>query len=113
PDEERAIFLTLAALRDDIPESFTVTDEPQDRWHADKTPSKPGTKLSLRRSIRVEGMGLTLKEFLVKTQSGTTFEETDFLATQIDDSIFAVTMDPLRLEPGQIGRLFVISKEGF
>ena len=49
----------------------------------------------------------------MKTQSGTTFEETDFLATQIDDSIFAVTMDPLRLEPGQIGRLFVISKEGF
>lgn len=113
PDEERAIFLTLAALRDDIPESFTVTDEPQDRWRADKTPSKPGTNLSLRRSIRVEGMGLTLKEFLVKTQPGTTFEETDFLATQIDDSIFAVTMDPLRLEPGQIGRLFVISKEGF
>lgn len=113
PDEERAIFLTLAALRDDIPDSFTVTDEAGDRWLSDRTPSKPGTKLSLRRSIRVDGMGLKLKEYLVKTHTGATFSETDFLATQIDDSIFAVTMDPLRLEPGQIGRLFVISKEGF
>ena len=49
----------------------------------------------------------------VRTSTTTTFSETDFLSSAIGESIFAVTMDPLSLEPGQVGRLFVVSKEGF
>lgn len=113
PDEERAIYLTMAALQDDIPDSFTVTPSEGDQWHGRKAPSKPNTQLALRRTIRVDGLGLSLKEFLVRSNTGTTYSETDFLSTAIGESIFAVTIDPIRLEPGQIGRLFVVSKEGF
>jgi len=113
PDEERAIFLTLAALEDDIPDSFTVTRNDSDEWMARKAPAKPNTQLALRRTIRVDGLGLSLQEYLVRSSTIATYTETDFLSTAIGDSIFAVTIDPLHLEPGQIGRLFIVSKEGF
>jgi len=113
PDEERAVYLTMAALEDDIPDSFSVSTNTNSEWVSRMTAGKPNTQLALRRTIRVDGLGLSLKEFLVRTSTTTTFSETDFLSSAIGESIFAVTMDPLSLEPGQVGRLFVVSKEGF
>ena len=113
PDEERAIYLTMAALEDDIPDSFSVSSHSDSKWVSRMTPRKPNTQLALRRTIRVDGLGLSLQEYLVRSSTVASYNETDFLSTAVGESIFAVTMDPLTLEPGQIGRLFVVSKEGF
>lgn len=112
PDEERAVYLTLAALHDDIPDSFTLEPSDESAWIQGLV-SDQAVQISKRRQIRVDGMGMTLKEYLVRVDRRRTFEETAFLSNKLGDSILAVTVDPLELRPGQVGRLFIVEKEGF
>ena len=109
-EEERAIFLTMNTLHDEIPDSFTVTLANDEAWQPYPMENNL-VQLQLRRTVRVDGSGLGLKEYLVKTQYYRQFSELDFLTSKLGANIFAVTLDPLELTPGQVGRLIIVERE--
>lgn len=109
PDEERAVMLTMKALEDNsIPESFTITPNANPSFVS--SPIR-GTDVALRRTIRVEGMGLKLSEYYIRANQKILFNETDFLSPAFGSNIFAVTVDPQQIAPGQTGRVFIVNRE--
>lgn len=119
PLEQRVINLIQAAYKDEIPDSFVVANEPTDP--AIRVPL-PGDGRSARlfeeieykkrRTIRIDGMGLFLTEYIVGARKKVELKETEFLLPEFGSGIIGVSMDPLKLDPGQSGRLFIVEKGG-
>ena len=109
-EEDRAVQLTMRVMKDDIPEGFTVKPASfaAASWRGGVLPQAEVQKV---REVRVDGIGLTLHEYLLRATSETSFSEVDVLQPYFGDSIFAVSIFPLSLRQGQVARLFVVSKE--
>lgn len=104
PFEEKIHYLTRAAYKDEIPESFSVTP-------VSKSLSVfKEIDIDLIRQIRVDGVGFRLSEYALKAKSTVDLLETEFLRTEFGTDIAAVTIDPLHLEPGQQARLFIVER---
>ncbi|MBQ4839838.1 TraK domain-containing protein [Pseudoalteromonas luteoviolacea] len=104
PKERQSIYLTLKALKNEIPPNFKVTAI-EENWTSDLI---KGAKIRLIRSIRVDGIGVRLKEYLIKSNQKQYLDEKRFIRPEISLGIRAITVDPLLVEKGQTARIFVI-----
>lgn len=121
PLEKRALFLIESGVREDYPDSFNVTEAagfPELQWYQGVVMSKDGSakevEVAKARTITVEGVGMTLKEYWLRTNRGTgvALEETDFLNTFFGENIFAITLDSPSIRPSKISRVFVVERDG-
>jgi len=120
PMEQKVLMLIQAAYTDDtIPDTFSVTrfNKPV---KADGSPpssvenSKPlweEVDITLARVIRVDGVGLSLKEYSVIARANVDLRETDFLRKEFGDAIAGITIDPPKLKAKEKGRLFIVDRE--
>lgn len=106
--EERVTDLTLRAIKDDFPDSFTVKTYPPKKRHwlpeiAD------GVKLMKIREITPEGLGLQLTEFMVQAQQRISLHESQFVNPRLAKNIIGVTLGDLKLFKGQKSQLYVVT----
>ncbi len=106
-EEERAVGIALAILQDRVPASFSEVAPSRDRLALADLPT---ASLSERRRLEVEGAGLSVSEYLVRTSVAITLDERDFLDTALGADIFAITIDRLTLGPNETARLIVVRR---
>ena len=106
-EEERAIGIALAILQDRVPASFSEVAPSKDRLILAGLPS---ASLDERRRLEVEGMGLSVSEYLVRASAAMTLDERDFLDATLGTDIFAITIDRLTLRPNETARLIVVRR---
>lgn len=106
-EEERAVSISLAMLQDRLPASFAEV-APASGTIA--LPALPGTALTERRRVAIEGAGLSASEYLVSPPASVTLDERSFLDRSLGVNIFAVTLDRLVLKAGESARLVVIRR---
>lgn len=107
PLEKRAVQLIRAAAVGDYPAGYRVmAADVQIRLSAD-------LDTRLVRVVDVEGVGLRLKEILIKSQAekGLELTETDFLKADIGENILAVAVEEHRLAPGAETRALVVEQK--
>ncbi len=104
PFEKKILSIIKSVYTEDIPDSFTVRDEdrPFDLYK--------GLKLTLVRTVRVEGEGLRVKEFTAQDAKNMELSEKDFLKTEITFSPVAIAIDKLRLSPGETARVLIVER---
>ncbi len=103
-DEERAVTLSLALLKDDIPASFasqTVSD-PYDAHVL------AGLDVRLHKRIEVTGTAYRAHEYRLRARKSVALKETDFLKPFFGSAIYAVTFDRASLNAGDVGRVVLI-----
>jgi conjugal transfer pilus assembly protein TraK len=106
-EEERAISITLAMLRDRVPASFS---EVAPRAGAITIAALPSIRLIEHRRLTVEGAGLSVSAYRLETDSDAALEERQFLDRALGADIFAVTLDRLEVKPGESARVIVIRR---
>ena len=106
-EEERAVSITLAMLQDRLPASFAEVAPASGTL---TLTGLPGTRLTERRRVAVEGAGLSASEYLVSPETNMTLDERSFLDRSLGTNIFAVTLDRLALKAGETARLVVIRR---
>ncbi|CAM5610076.1 Conjugal transfer pilus assembly protein TraK OS=Sphingobium scionense OX=1404341 GN=GGQ90_005223 PE=4 SV=1 [Sphingobium scionense] len=106
-EEERAVGIALAILQDRIPASFSEVAPSRERLIL---AGLPGASLDERRRLEVEGMRLSVSEYLVRASAGVAIDERDFLDAALGVDIFAITLDRLTLAPGETARLIVVRR---
>jgi conjugal transfer pilus assembly protein TraK len=105
PVERQGIYLAVSALKDELPEQFRVTKADKLVWnntlinHAD---------IALVRTIKVDGIGLRLKEYRVKSYRAQYLDERRFVKKALSTSILQVTVEPLAVKAGQMARIFIV-----
>ena len=107
PEEERALKLTLEALKDEMPESYTVKVNTTDL----KIKVIPDTVITRRRDIKVDGLDLELTEYNVRAENDVQLHEQMFLNSVFGNNIFAVTIENHKLKNNQMTRLFIVKKQ--
>jgi conjugal transfer pilus assembly protein TraK len=106
-EEERAVGIALAILQDRIPASFSEVAPSRERLIL---AGLPGASLDERRRLEVEGMGLSVSEYLVRAGAAIAVDERDFLDAALGVDIFAITLDRLTLAAGETARLIVVRR---
>lgn len=106
-EEERAVGIALAILQDRVPASFSEVAPSREKLALVDLPT---ASLSERRRLEVEGAGLSVSEYLVRSSVAITLDERDFLDTALGADIFAITIDPLTLGPNETARLIVVRR---
>lgn len=109
PEEDRAITVSLAMLRDRIPASFQT-------MAANSVPmllDVPGGSVRLTevRRVGVDGAGISSSEYRVASDFDVNLNEMMFLNSALGADIFAITLDRLHLSPGETGRLVIVRRE--
>ena len=110
PFEKKILSIIKKVYTEDIPDSFTVTDEDRP-FNLYK-----GVRLTLIRTIRIEGEGLRVKEFRAQSTGamGPTedpeLSEKDFLKSQFASDPVAIAIDKMRLSPGVTARIFIVER---
>lgn len=109
PLEEQGIYLTTKTLTNDIPESFIVNQVKSNEmvWLDNVVKN---TSIALVKSVRVEGIGLRLKEYVIKSNQTQYLDEKRFIKPQFSRSISHITVDPQHIEKGQTSRLFIVER---
>lgn len=109
-EEDRAVSLTLAVMRDEIPASFRVreTSNQDLLWQESLI---EGARLAKRRVVRVEGLGLTLTEYWIQPTQDITLDEGMLLDPYFGQSIFSITLESLNARAHQVTRAFVVNRE--
>lgn len=105
-EEERAVRMTMGMLQDKIPASFSIKENNSPYAHM----AHPNVDIRVRREIRADGTSYRAKEFLLRARQRVELDETMFASTAFGSSIFAITLDRLVLNAGEIGRLFIVYK---
>ena len=104
PFEKKILSVIKSVYTEDIPDSFTVRNE-----------NRPfnlykGLKLTLIRTIRVEGEGLLIKEFAVQATESMELSEKDFLKSEITSNPVAIAIDKLKLSKGETARIIIVER---
>lgn len=108
PAEKKILELIRRASVDDLPESFSVTRENK------PVPVFRDLSCTLRRSITVDGEGLSLKEYAVTSfVDAVELSERDFLRREIAIHPIALSFDKLRIGKGETARLFVVEMKAY
>ena len=102
--EKKILSIIKSVYTENIPDSFTVrdTDRPINLYK--------GLKLTLIKTVRVEGEGLRVKEFTAQAAENMELSEKDFLKTEIISSPVAIAIDKLRLTPGETARVLIVER---
>ncbi len=108
-EEDRAVSLTMAVLKDEIPDSYRVAETAFENmvWYENVVGY---SKVAKRRDVRVEGIGFTATEYWIQPDRDLTFDEGMLLNAWFGDSIFAITFDSLQGRQGRITRAFVVNR---
>ena len=104
--EEKFSLILKAAYLDDLPESFAVQE-------ADATASLPYFRdldIRKRREVRVEGEGLVLYEYVIRSRADVELIEQDFLIKGLVKQPMFIAVEPRKLMKGSKARLFIIEK---
>jgi conjugal transfer pilus assembly protein TraK len=104
--EEIFTSILKSAYLDDIPESFVV----QNADAAVPVPYFKDLDIRKRRDIRVEGEGLVLHEYIIKTRRDVHLLEQDFLIKGFVDNPVFISVEPRQVPKGATSRLFIIEK---
>ncbi|MBI3753972.1 MAG: type-F conjugative transfer system secretin TraK [Deltaproteobacteria bacterium] len=105
--EDKVTRILKEIYQDQFPSSFIVHDmnQPIDIFQE--------IRLTLLRTITIEGEGLIVKEYLAEPRGGVTtvtLQEKDFIIKEIALKPVAISMDKLQLESGQKLRVLVVEK---
>lgn len=112
PLEKQALHIILEAYSNTYPSSYKITSPVESQ---PKVVIRPGfIEAKLTQYVDVEGVGLRLKSYEVKSLAATTVEisEKDFLRSAISNSLLAVAVENHVLRPQMTTRLFVVEKRG-
>ncbi len=109
PYEEKVLKLIKAVYTNDIPDSFTI-----------HTANKAinlyrNLKVTHIRTIKVEGEGFLIKEYVLKPKDVTgaiALKEGDFLRSEFTLRPVALSIDILSLKPGHTARMIIIERQG-
>jgi len=103
-DEERAVSLSLALLKDDVPASFTVStlNDPYDAHVLE------GLDVRLHKMVQVSGTPYRAHEYRLRARRSVSLAETDFLKPYFGSAIYAVTFEQAALGAGQVGRVILV-----
>ena len=108
PLEKKALYVIRHAFKDNIPESFTVTEIQQEVSYSDKI------KLLWLRNIAVDGEGIILKVYQARVSPGfkaVTLTEKDFLHTDLTTNTIAIAIDNPHLIAGEISRIYICERD--
>lgn len=106
-EEERAVSITLSMLQDRVPASFTeVAVSPRPVVF----PAAPALRVIERRSVAIEGTGLSASEYWIEASADSEIDERLFLDTAMGARIFSVTLDRLSLRAGESARLILLRR---
>lgn len=107
PLEKRALQIINEAYNEAYPSSYQIAEtDKQVNLSADLS-----TKLT--QVVNVEGVGLRLKKYLVKSlaKKAIGLDEKTFLSPSISNSILAVAVEHHNLQPGESSRVFVVDQK--
>ena len=104
PFEKKILSIIKSVYTEDIPDSFTVRDEDRP-FNLFK-----GLRLTLIKTVRVEGEGLRVKEFTAQATQNMELSEKDFLKTELTTDPVAIAIDKLRLSPGETARILIVER---
>ncbi len=108
PFEKKVLQLIREAYQGGYPDSYRISE-------ADALVNI-SVDLSVRlvRTVDVEGVGLRLKEFKVKTTGDQSIQvtEKDFLRAEMGEGIIAVVVENHSIEPGGSSRVFIVEQRG-
>lgn len=80
--------------------------------NADKRFKIAGGEVVLADSYRIDGFGLTIKEFnVIAKENIPNIQEINFLDPQVSNSVIAITVDPHSITSGEIARVFIVERE--
>lgn len=104
PFEKKILSVIRSVYTENIPDSFTARAEnkPYDLYK--------GLKLTLRRTVSVEGEGILLKELVAEASEDAELEEKDFLKGELTSNPVAVSIDRLKLSKGEIARIIIAER---
>jgi conjugal transfer pilus assembly protein TraK len=104
PFEKKILGMIRSVYTENIPDSFTVKEEnrPYDIYK--------GLRLTLRRTVSVEGEGIFLKEFIAEATENMKLQEKDFLRNELTSNPVAVSIDRLKLTRGQTARIIIAER---
>lgn len=104
PFEKKVLSIIRSVYTENIPESFTVRggEKPYDFYK--------GLRLTLRRTVSVEGEGVILKEFVAEALEDIELEEKDFLRSELISNPVAVSIDRLKLSKGETARIIMAER---
>lgn len=105
-EEERAVSITLGMLRDDIPPTFRV--EPSNQIYNRTVLDRMDVRV--RREVFIEGTDYYAREYLIRARAKVDLDERQFLAQYFGSSIYAVTLEKLTLNAGEVGRVVIVYK---
>ncbi|MDA8091572.1 MAG: type-F conjugative transfer system secretin TraK [Nitrospiraceae bacterium] len=104
PFEKKILSIIKSVYTENIPDSFTVKDEDRP-FNLYK-----GLKLTLIKTVRIEGEGLRVKEFTAWAAENMELSEKDFLKTEITSGPVAIAIDKHRLSPGETARVLIVER---
>ncbi len=107
PLEKQALQIIQEAYNETYPASYRVVES------ATLESISPDLEVKLVQLVDVDGVGLRLKKYLVKSLSDeeATVDEKVFLSSAVGPSILAVAVENHRLNTGQTTRVFVVDQK--
>ncbi len=108
PLEKQALQIIREAYTGIYPSSYRVVESNQ------QVILSPGFTTILLQAVDVDGVGLRLKKYQVKSlaQGETHMDEKTFLSTSISKSILAVAVEDHNLDPEETTWVYVVEKKG-
>ncbi len=107
PLEKQALQIIREAYDGAYPSSYRVSEPAQ------VESLSPDLEVTLTQVVDVDGVGLRLKKYAVKSlvQDPVTLNEKLFLSSSVSQSILAVAIEDHNLHTGQITRVFVVEQK--
>ena len=107
PLEKQALQIIREAYDGIYPSSYRVSEP------AKLEALSPDVEVTLTQVVDVDGAGLRLKKYAVKSlvQDPVTLDEKLFLSSSVSQSILAVAIEDHRLHNGQTTRVFVVDQK--
>lgn len=105
PRESQGIYMTVSALKNELPNKFRIIKQNKLDWQRQLI---AGADIALVRTIKVDGIGLRLKEYLLKSYREQYLDERRFVKSAFSDSILQVSVEPLAVTEGQMARIFIV-----
>ena len=104
PSEKKILGVIRNVYTENIPDSFTIRE-------ANKSFDLfKGLRVTLRRTISVEGEGILVKEFVIQAAESMELQEKDFLRNDITTNPIAVSIDRLKLSNGEKARVIIAER---
>ncbi len=104
PFESKILSIVKSIYTDKIPDSFTA--QPENRlFNLFK-----GLNFTLVRTVRIEGEGLLVKEFLARATEDLELSEKDFLRRELTSNPVAIAIDRLKLTKGGTARVIIVER---